>query len=350
MRQRWQVTIERVADVTFRRLGLLSLIRDLDSHRAQVVRVLAYHRINDTARDPLEGHPTILSATPEAFAEQISLLVKHYTPIGPAELQASLEHGRLLPPRSVMVTFDDAYCDFLTNAWPVLKAHGVPVVLFVPTDYPDQPRSFWWDELWRMFARTTRPWLSVDGLGPVDLRSIEGRWTAVRRLLGMLSFQRPDAIERRMEVIGLALDVPRDSSSAVMGWSELRALARDGVVIGSHGCTHASMPALSEREIVDEIEGSQTILDREVGSPWRLFAYPFGHTDRRALPTLQRRGFLAAFGTLPGRNILPFRDRYTMFRQTVGAEHTFSRMQFGLSGLYPGPLGRLRMSNTFRTS
>ncbi len=350
MRQRWRVTVERVVDVTFRRLGLLSLIRDLDSRRAQVVRVLAYHRVNDTVRDPLDGHPTIISATPEAFAEQIDLLVRHYTPVGPDTLQASLEAGRPLPPRSVMVTFDDAYRDFQTDAWPILKARGVPVVLFVPTDYPDRRRSFWWDELWRMFARTPRASLSLDGLGAVDLQSIEGRWAAVRRLLAMLSFQRPEAIERRMEVLRLALDVPSDTDSAVLGWDELRTLARDGVVIGSHGRSHVSMPSLSDAEIVEEIEGSQAVLDREVGSPWRLFAYPFGHTDPRAVPALKQRGYLAAFGTLPGRNVLPLRDRYTMFRQTVGAEHSFSRMQFGLSGLYPGPLGRLRTSNTFRTS
>ncbi|MGH2404605.1 MAG: polysaccharide deacetylase family protein [bacterium] len=350
MRQRWRIAVERVADVTFRSLGLLALMRDLDSRRAQVVRVLAYHRVNNTACDPLDGHPTILSASPEAFAEQIRLLVRHYTPIGPSALQASLESGRPLPSRSVMVTFDDAYRDFQTDAWPILKAHGVPVVLFVPTDYPDRNRAFWWDELWRMVAQTSRPSLPVDGVGRVDLRSIEGRWTAVRRLQAPLLYQRSEAIERRIEVIRLALDVPSASGSTALGWDELRDLAREGVVIGSHGRSHTSMLALSDPEVVDEIEGSQAVLDREVGSPWRLFAYPFGHTDPRAIPVLRRGRFLAAFGTLPGRNVLPLRDRYAMFRQTVGSEHSFSRMQFGLLGLYPGPLGRLRTSNTFRTS
>ena len=46
------------------------------------------------------------------------------------------------------MTFDDAYCDFADHAWPVFRRLGVPVTLFVATEYPDHPdRAYWWDRL-----------------------------------------------------------------------------------------------------------------------------------------------------------------------------------------------------------
>ena len=35
----------------------------------------------------------------------------------------------------MLLTFDDAYRDFATNAWPTLKRYGLPATLFVPTAY-----------------------------------------------------------------------------------------------------------------------------------------------------------------------------------------------------------------------
>src|ERR671914_537157 len=58
-----------------------------------------------------------------------------------------------LPPRAVLLTFDDAYDDFAEVAWPLLRHHGLPATLFVPTAYPDVPgRAFWWDRLHQAVA------------------------------------------------------------------------------------------------------------------------------------------------------------------------------------------------------
>ena len=40
---------------------------------------------------------------------------------------------------AVLVTFDDAYADFAEHAWPVLRAHGISPLLFVPTAFPGDP-------------------------------------------------------------------------------------------------------------------------------------------------------------------------------------------------------------------
>jgi len=56
---------------------------------------------------------------------------------------AGVEKGAALSPRSVLITFDDAYLNNHELAFPLLAKHHVPSVLFVPTAFIGQVSS--WD-------------------------------------------------------------------------------------------------------------------------------------------------------------------------------------------------------------
>lgn len=345
--ERARLIIERTADSVLRKSGLLAVFRGIDSRDTQVVRVLAYHRVNDFSDDPGRADPDT-SVAPHLFAEQIGLLSRHYDPIGIADLQASLDGLRPLPKKAVLVTFDDAYRDFLTHAWPVLKCYGVPVVLFVPTAYPDSGRPFWWDDLWRIVVRSTPAAVSLPWAGTIDLRTLPARRSAARRLRRAMLCLHTRVIEQRIAELRGAIGNGPSIDSSILGWEELRLLAREGVVVASHGRSHSCLPALTDDEVVDEVEGGQADLERQIGSVWRAFAYPYGHVDIRAAQLLKRQGCIVAFGVSPGRNVIPRVNRFRMYRQCVGPGHSVSRMQLGLSGFYPVGLVRLRVMRWFR--
>ncbi|MGQ0549363.1 MAG: polysaccharide deacetylase family protein [Armatimonadota bacterium] len=335
-RPRTALAVEQVADLVLRHSGLLRMLRGRDlREQARSLRVLCYHRVSDPARDPIGGHPGVISATPQAFAEQIRLIARHYVPIGAEELRASLVEGRTLPAGATLVTFDDGYRDFSTHAWPVLKAHGVPAVVFVPTAYPDRAKLFWWDELWQMLSHAANAEVTLNGAGRVDLRTPRGRWTALKELRNELWTKSPKAIEHRMADLRATLGVSVAPRTTVLSWDELRALAADGVIIASHGRTHASMPSLTDEELVMEIKGSQADLERELGTVEKVFAYPFGHYDARAASLLKERGFVAAFGVGFGRWTPSAREHFALPRQLVNVTHSCSRFQLGLSGIHP---------------
>jgi len=328
-----QTVVEGAADIVLRRLGLLRVVRALDT-QAGVLRILGYHRVCDPNGDPLNGDPNVISATPSGFADQIRVLARHYAPVGWPELEASLEHGRPLPRKAVLVTFDDGYRDFLTHAAPVLKAHRVPAVLFVPTAFPGTGRRFWWDEVWQQVSQAAAITVDIAGIGAVDLRLAGARWQLVRQIVRQLRPLRPEAIQARINELRVALGATPGGPASVLTWAELRDLMGQGVTIASHGCSHASLPALTVDEIRADIEQSQRDLRRELGAAPGVFAYPFGHYDDRAAGMLKAHGFLAAFSTRPGRNALPVGNRYSLLRHTVNITHTMSRLQFGLSGFY----------------
>jgi peptidoglycan/xylan/chitin deacetylase (PgdA/CDA1 family) len=338
---RLRLVVERAADVILRHSGVLAMARRLDARDGPVLRVVLYHRVVDPSADPIGGDPNIISATPQAFAEQMRLLARHYAPVDAADLEMSLRGGPPLPPRGVLVTFDDGYRDFATHAWPALKAAGVPVILFVPTAYPGRPRLFWWDEVWQMLERSTRREVAIPGAGRVELRTRRDRLALMAALRQRMRPMAPKALRDLMAELRELLGVTVDPVPTVLSWHDLRRLAREGVTIASHGRDHGSMPALTDQEVVDDIEGSQADLQRELGTRPTIFSYPFGHYDPRAAAVLRARGFAVAFATGGGRNPLPLDDAFAMRRQSVNLEHSLSRVQLGLAGLYPAPLLRV---------
>lgn len=103
---------------------------------AAAVPILMYHAVstapNDATRD--------LSVTPEAFAEQLALIDDlGLTPVNTADLAASWRHGRPLPARPVLITFDDGYAGVHRHALPVLAKHGFTASLFVTTGWIQGP-------------------------------------------------------------------------------------------------------------------------------------------------------------------------------------------------------------------
>jgi len=95
-----------------------------------LVPVLMYHEIagiTDTSSK--------LAVAPEVFAEQISYLRDAgFTTISAGALAASLAGGgKELPERPVVITFDDGYGDFYSQALPLLKQHGQTATLFQTT-------------------------------------------------------------------------------------------------------------------------------------------------------------------------------------------------------------------------
>ncbi|MGQ4388253.1 polysaccharide deacetylase family protein [Streptomyces sp. SAS_270] len=96
------------------------------------VPILMYHSVATAPNDATRA----LSVAPEAFAEQLTLLADQgFTPVNTATLAASWRSGGPLPPRPVLITFDDGYEGVHRHALPVLAKHGFASTLFVSTGW-----------------------------------------------------------------------------------------------------------------------------------------------------------------------------------------------------------------------
>jgi peptidoglycan/xylan/chitin deacetylase (PgdA/CDA1 family) len=213
----------------------------VDGERERSLRVLMYHKVNNLPENPL-------SVPVSVFDEQMAQLRElGYTVV---DLDAVLAHygeGVPLPPRAVLITFDDGYRDNLSNALDVLRRHGYPAVLFVPIGYLDD--------------------------------------------------QFPLPHEERLAQRGLL--------NRTLRWDELADLERGGIQVESHGISHRPLAALEVDEAAREIVLSKLRLEERLGRPVRAFAYVKGseaHYRPVHLSLLRQAGYEVAFTSVSGAN------------------------------------------------
>lgn len=211
--------------------------------------VLLYHHVGP---DP-HGLPTWLTLMPKVFERQIAWLARRgFSAIGPSDWLAWREGRGQLPPKPVLITFDDAYAEIATHALPVLKQHGFSALVFVVTG-------------------------SMSGVNAWDAFPLGGA--------------RP----------------------ALMSPSDVAIWARHGVDFGAHGRTHTDLRSLSGRELESEVRGSRQDLEALVDTPIRCFAYPYGLYDdasRNVVAATYDLAFTAEEG-INGLRTDPYRLRRT---------------------------------------
>ena len=108
--------------------------------------VLQYHFV-------AEGTPRVTSVTPAEFEAHLDHLTTNGYAVRPLlELIAALRSGDTVPENSVAITFDDAYISIYDNAFPLLKARGLPFTVFVNTEPVDAGSAAFtsWDQLREM--------------------------------------------------------------------------------------------------------------------------------------------------------------------------------------------------------
>lgn len=91
-----------------------------------------------------------------------------------------------------------------------------------------------------------------------------------------------------------------NNNKSYLNWDQIRKLKSEGVTIGSHSHTHHHMPDLNLDELKKEIEISNKIFLKELGSLPNLFAYPYGETNTELINIIKSFQFKVAFGQHSG--------------------------------------------------
>lgn len=120
--------------------------------RQIAVPILMYHYISTPPEDA-DIYRQDLSVPPEEFRAQMQHLADEgYTTISLYDLNRALRWGTTLPPRPVILTFDDGYRDAYENAFPVLEEFGFTGTFFVITARLDEghPAYITWEQAQEM--------------------------------------------------------------------------------------------------------------------------------------------------------------------------------------------------------
>jgi peptidoglycan/xylan/chitin deacetylase (PgdA/CDA1 family) len=207
-----------------------------------------------------------LTVSCQQFRAICRMLAQRFRVVPLAEIFYLARSCKALPPRTVAITFDDCYLDNLAAAR-ILSLHGLPATFFIPAGFVGTDHVFPWD-------------------------------SGLKRMPNLT-------------------------------WDDVRTMRRLGFEIGSHTITHANLGEVTAEQARREIVDSKSILEKQLGSRVRWFAYPFGGVNNfrhEWLPLLEEAGYegcLSAHGGFIYRDtnpaILP-RQAATGFDSTLSLE------------------------------
>lgn len=192
------------------------------------MKVLMYHNID---HPPKASKMKSLYVSPQKFQRQMQILRSMKFRV--------VEPNRFVEgKRSVMLTFDDGYKDFLEKAYPILKKMNLPAIVFVPAKL----------------------------VGSYNV------WDSHK--LGVKKY--------------------------LMDWEELSFLVKEGIKIGSHTLTHPFLTRISPSEARKEIEASKKLLEDKLGIPIDSFCYPYGDYNQEIKKMVAEAGYRYAYTTVEG--------------------------------------------------
>lgn len=325
-------------------MGILPLAQRLRPLWLRDVRVLAYHRVLaqfDEADFPFD--PELVSATAEDFAWQMRLVSRDYDPITCADLVNAIEHGRRLPARPVLVTFDDGFCDNFEVAFPILRDCKVPATIFLATGYVDAPGTYWFDWVAYVIGKTERSRLRLAcidltiELGPCAPDRNARRRVATQllaRLKELTDDGRRQVLTELAEQVGVAIGPTQQALSGSLRWDQVREMAAAGIEFGSHTVSHPVLARVgSDTQLREELVDSRRAIEQATGRPVVAFAYPVGGAgafDARVLHAVRDAGYRVAFSYRAGLNRIAALDllalRRTAVERYVSRDHFRARL------------------------
>jgi peptidoglycan/xylan/chitin deacetylase (PgdA/CDA1 family) len=211
------------------------------------VAVLGYHglRGDDLPSGTMAFENLHVRAS--TFESHCRVVREFCDPIALDDWRAAAAGRAPLPPRPVLITFDDGYRSVSQIGAPILDAHGLPAVVFVCSDPIANRRLLWFDAV-----------AARDGEGAVE------RWKTCD-------------YENWRTACADSARVDDSDPRAPMTVDELVALHRSGrIEIGGHTSGHPILSRATRERQREEIAGNLDAIRRWTGRPVRAFAFPNG--------------------------------------------------------------------------
>ncbi|WP_198372232.1 polysaccharide deacetylase family protein [Roseomonas rosulenta] len=251
--------------------GLARLWHRWRNHAA--LTVVMFHRVLPPEDSRFAGANPTYTVTPGELDRYLGFFRRFYSVVSLGDVERAAE-GAALPPCPLLITFDDGWQDNAEYALPVLRAHGMPAVLFVATGHVGREDGFWQEEV---FDRIAAGAPQDDGWRAAD--------AAVAELQAL------PAGERARRITALA---PRALPRRMADAQELREMQQGGISIGGHGESHEPLTAVPDAS-AEFLRCRERLAELGLGGARPAFSFPHGRWTPRLVEAARAAGFGLCF-------------------------------------------------------
>lgn len=283
---------------------------------ARLVTAVMYHYVHDLKRS---RYPRLKALDTGAFREQLAYIRRHYNVVGVRDVLAAFD-GAELPPRPCVLTFDDGYRDHFTDVFPLLDELGWEGSFFPPVDAIVKNRVLDVNKIHFVLAAVedikpvsafviTRLEAEQTRYGLPPIQSLVEHYSMfqlcydtpevnfVKRLLqrGLPEPLRSNLIDDLFTRF-VTTDETAFAQELYVDVAQLRSMIRHGMVVGSHGRSHAWLDSLDPAAQAEEITSSLDFLE-QLGvrrDDW-VMCYPYGGYNDVTLDLVRRHGCRLGF-------------------------------------------------------
>ncbi|MBU0608186.1 MAG: polysaccharide deacetylase family protein [Armatimonadetes bacterium] len=285
---------------------------------SQRLTIVMYHYVRELEATRF---PRIKGRRLSEFREQLGYLRRHYRFVTVEECLDALQNGTALPPRAVLLTFDDGYADHYMNVFPLLDEMGVQGVFSPVVQTVEEHVVLDVNKVHFVLA-------SVENLGLL-MDDVYGCLDRYRERWGLDS---NEAYHSRLAVASrfdpaevifikrlLQVELPPEARRVIadhlfrkyvtsdevafaqelyLNRAQLACMARHGMCVGVHGREHLWLDSLAPDEQEHQIAAGVAFL-RSLGfsaGPW-VMCYPYGAHNASLLDIVRRQGCGLGLGT-----------------------------------------------------
>lgn len=300
-------------------LGLYHRLRNADS-----LTVVMFHR---TLRP---DDPRWASCDPDytlgqdLFAASLAFFRRHYRVVSLQDVLRARRDGTGLPPRALLISFDDGWLDNVDYALPALRDAGLPAVMFVAADAVGARQPFYQEQIvaaWRLGK------LSLEALAASVVEHAGGEHDGVRagvaelrRLIARLETMPPAS---RRAVLERHADVLNDGLQHMIDIDDLARLRAGGIELGLHGKSHVAMTRAED--LANELGGAREAMATMLAPPEGLasdacatMSFPHGAFDDAIAAQAREAGYELLFTSVPVLN--PVGDKPSWLLGRTGYE------------------------------
>jgi peptidoglycan/xylan/chitin deacetylase (PgdA/CDA1 family) len=291
--------LRRAALGALKGCGAFGLVRD-SAWRRQRLLILCFHGVALEDEDQWRPH---LYISAQQLERRIEILRKSQCSV--LKLGEALErlYRNDLPPRSVVLTFDDGQYDFYRQAYPRLKQAGFPVTVYLTTYYSELQRPVFnlicSYMLWKARHLGTVELKEFGIKSAVLLDLPNGRESAVSEVVHWADEQNLNGQQKDQVAAALAQRLGIDYEQLrsrrmlhLMNPQEVKELAAEGVDFQLH--THRHRTPLNEEPFRQEIRENRVRLASMIGGGQQHFCYPSGAHRPEFLPWLAAEAIASA--------------------------------------------------------